>query len=101
MAVNYGLDNPKESLKRAENLEAKYVKEEEGKFKNLPRSCREASDNLLKDRKIYEASGVFPPKLLETTIQKLNDFDDGDLWNRLSNRPEETEKMIARYLHYG
>ncbi len=57
-----GLDNAKESLKLAENLHAKAVKEEEGKFETLPRSCREAADNLLKDRKIYEADGVFPPK---------------------------------------
>jgi len=101
LAADYGLNNVKETLRTAEELEAKNVKEEERKFKNLPRSCREAAGNLLRDRKIYEADGVFPPKLLETVMQKLNDFDDGDLWNRLSHRPEETEKMLARYLDYG
>jgi glutamine synthetase len=101
LAANYGLDNAKESVRLAENLRAKDVREEEGRFKTLPRSCSEAADNLMRDRKIYEADGVFPPRLLETTIQKLNSYDDRDLWNELSNKPEESRNMLARYLHYG
>jgi glutamine synthetase len=101
VAANYGLNNTKESLKLAENLHAKAVKEEDGKFKILPRSCSEAADKLTRDRKIYEADGVFPPRLLETTIQKLNSYDDRDLWNKLFDKPEETRNMLARYLHYG
>jgi glutamine synthetase len=101
LAANCGLDNAGESLKLAGNLHAKAVKEEEGRFKTLPRSCHEAADNLLKDRKIYEADEIFPPKLIESIIRKLNDFDDGDLWNKLSSKPEETQKMLMHYLHYG
>jgi glutamine synthetase len=101
LAANYGLDNADESLNLAANLHAKAIKEEEGTFKMLPCSCHEAADNLRKDRKIYEADGIFPPKLIESTIQKLTHFDDKDLWNKLSSKPEETQKILAHYLHYG
>lgn len=101
LAASYGLNNTKECLGLAENLHAKSFKKEEEKFKILPRSCGEAADNLMKDRKIYENDGIFQPRLLETTIQNLNRYDDRDLWQRLADKPEETRNMLARYLHYG
>jgi glutamine synthetase len=101
LAASHGLNDTKEFLRLAENLHAKSVKEEEERFKKLPRSCGEAADNLMKDRKIYEADGIFQPRLLETAIQNLNRYDDRDLWKRLADRPKETRNLVTRFLHHG
>jgi glutamine synthetase len=101
IAVNYGLDNPTKSLKIAEDLHADPARHEEKRFSVLPCSCAEAASNLAKDRKYYEAGGVFANKLIDKTISKLNSYKDGDLWKELSSKPEAMQKLVSHYLHYG
>jgi len=101
LAANYGLENSARSLKVAEDLHAESVHVEEKGFKVLPRSCSEAAENLEKDRRFYEANGVFPKKLIDKTVQKLKDHKDRDLWKDLSNKPEEMRKALTQYMHYG
>jgi glutamine synthetase len=101
LAANHGLENSAGSLKTAEDLHAESVHVEEKRFKVLPRSCSEAAENLEKNRKFYEADGVFPHKLIERTVQKLKDHKDRNLWKALSDKPEEIQKVLTQYLHYG
>ncbi len=101
IAANYGLENSKESLKIAEDLHADPARHEEKRFRVLPRSCAEAAKNLAKNRKYYEASGVFPRPLIDKTISKLNSYKDGNLWKELSNKPEAMQKALSQYLQYG
>lgn len=100
LATDYGLENSQESLKIAENLHAESLHEKE-KFDVLPRSCCEAAHNLLNDRKLYEANGVFPPKLIDKTVQRLKGYNDGDLWKGLSDSPEQIQKLLMQYLHHA
>jgi glutamine synthetase len=100
LAADWGLENSVLSLKMAEDLHAESVREEE-KFKLLPRSCDEAAANLAKDKKIYVQDQVFPQRLLDKIIQRLNDYDDRNLWEELSGKPEEQQKILMQYLHYG
>lgn len=101
LAANYGLENSAESLKMVEDLHAESVQDERKRFKVLPRSCNEAAANLVRDRKFYQTEGVFPQKLLDGIIQRLNGYDDRNLWKELSEKPEELQKMLVQYLHYG
>jgi glutamine synthetase len=101
VAANYGLKNSKESLKIAEDLQADPARREEKRFSVLPRSCAEAARNLAKDRKYYEAGGVFPRPLIEKTISKLNSYKDGNLWKELTSKPDASPKALSQYLHYG
>lgn len=101
LAARHGLDNPKESMRTVEDLHANSVKEEEGRFKTLPRSCSEAAKNLVRDRKLYEIDGIFPEKLIDKIVQKLSDYADRALWKQVSEKPEELQKLFLQYLHYG
>ena len=100
VAASYGLNNPREALKIAKDL---YIKgsEERRRLKTLPLSCSESADNLDKDRQLYEANGVFPTKLVDKTIESLKSYKDKNLWQKFASKPEETEKVLKKYRHYG
>jgi hypothetical protein len=55
----------------------------------------------LKDKKLYEANGVFPVKLIDKTAKRLEDYNDGGLWKELSGSPEQIQKLLTRYLHHA
>lgn len=101
VTASYGLENGNECLKEAEDLHAESLNEEEEGFKILPLSCSEAAENLAGSRKTYEAHRVFPPRLIDKTIQKLKNYNDRDLWSNVLNKPAEIEKVLMEYLHYG
>lgn len=101
LAVNYGLENPKEALKMAEDLHVEGTGGKRRRLKLLPQSCSEAARNLKRDRRFYEANGVFPKKLIDKTVDKLRAFKDKDLWKNLTDKPDKIEKMLKQYLHYG
>ncbi len=100
-AVNYGIENADEALELCKKLHVEIGTTAVRVRKDLPLSCAESADNLRKDRKLYESYGVFPPRLVEKTIENLKDYSDKDLWKRLVRRPKETSEILKRYLHYG
>jgi glutamine synthetase len=101
IAIDYGLQNPKESIKIAKDLHLNAETDEHKKFKSLPRSCSEAADNLEKDRRFYEANSIFPKRLVDKTLEKLKAYDDRDLWRKLTRRQVEVNNLLGQYLHYG
>jgi len=101
LAVNYGLENPNEALKIAEDLHAETSDKKQERLKVLPNSCSEAADHLRRARRFYEADEVFPRRLIDKTVEKLKAYRDGDLWKRLMEKPDEVEKLIEQYLHFG
>lgn len=101
LAANYGLENPEETLKIAEKLKVEKTNGKGKRFKLLPRSCHEAAKNLRKDRRFYEANGIFPKAVIDKTIQKLKDYRDKDLWKTLTENPQKAEKLLRQYTHYG
>jgi glutamine synthetase len=101
VAANYGLENSKQALKIAEGLHVEAAGREPKKLKALPMSCSESAENLEKDRQFYEANGVFPRRLIDKTVEKLEAYGDQNLWNEISGKPEQIEKIIMEYLHYG
>jgi glutamine synthetase len=101
LAVHYGLENSEEALKMAEDLHIEGTGARRKRFRILPRSCSESAENLRKDRRFYEANGVFPRKLIDKTIDKLKAYKDKDLWKNLGDKPEKVENVLKQYLHYG
>jgi glutamine synthetase len=99
VAVGYGLRNPKEARRIAEDLHVEASGAE--KFETLPCSCSEAAEGLEKDRQYYEANGIFPKKIVDSTVKKLKAYQDRKLLRELSAKPAKMESMIAEYLHYG
>jgi glutamine synthetase len=101
IAVGYGLQNPKEAMRIAEDFHVDARDNGHKRLKALPRSCSEAADNLEKDRRFYEADGVFPERLIDKTIEKLRAYDDRDLRKKLARKPHEVDDLLKQYLHYG
>lgn len=100
VAINHAMENPDEALKTAEKLHVN-GKNKGKRLKMLPKSCYESAKNLRKDRKLYEAGGIFPKKLIDKTIERLRDYKDKDLWRNIAEKPEKIEKLLQQYIHYG
>ncbi len=100
LAVEYGLANPKQAGRIAFDLDARNLREGM-EHRSLPRSCFEAAQCLRKSREFYEAGGVFPKRIVDGTIGKLESYNDNALWKELAGKPEKTQDLLWGYLHYG
>ena len=101
IAAEYGIDNSEEMISIAEDLHVDSVVGRSRKLQNLPRSCVESAANLKKQRHFYEANGIFPRKLIDSVISRLETYNDKNLVKSLSSKPEMLETLATQYMHYG
>ncbi|MCW4051708.1 MAG: glutamine synthetase family protein [Candidatus Bathyarchaeota archaeon] len=101
VAANYGLRNPKEAMKIAQDLNIGEKTELNKKRELLPLSCTEAADNLRRDREYYEGDGVFPKTVIDSIINRLESYKDGQLRTDMAANQSNVESLILRYLEYG
>jgi len=104
VAARHGLEM-KDALELANKLyvdvnifspEHKKVQE---RLPQLPCSCWESAESLLKDREIYQKDGVFSPIVIDEVVKKLQGYNDKDLSERLYSKEDEIRKLIDQYLH--
>ena len=104
VAARHGLEM-KDALEYAERLysDVNIFEHEEiqEKLPQLPSSCAESAECLLKDRKIYEKDGVFSQAVIDGTVDVLRSYDDRDLSERLYGKDEEVQKLVDEYLHWA
>jgi glutamine synthetase len=100
IALIYAFENQKEAVRTAEELHIEY-KNQQKKLKMLPKSCWESAENLEKDRKFYEARDVFTKNLIDKIIEKLKSYGDHNLWKIVLDKPDEAERLMQQYIHYG
>ncbi len=67
---------------------------------SLPSSCWESAEQLEKQRSFYEEGGVFPPQLIDWTIEQLRSYQDQGLSERLYRKDREIEKLVLKFLHH-
>jgi len=101
VATEYGLKNSKEALQIAEELHIDKASKGNKRLEPLPQSCSESAANLEKDRKYYEAEGVFPKIVIDNTIKRLGSYKDKALLQRLRSEPQKVEELMQNYLHSG
>ena len=65
----------------------------------LPASCAESAECLLRDRAVYEADGVFSPMVVDGMARRLQAFNDRDLSERLFGKEEEIKKLVDEFLY--
>lgn len=70
-------------------------------LQQLPASCSESADELIRNRAIYEAKGVFSPAMIEGTASSLRSFGDSDIRERAAKDPEIISELVQRYYHCG
>ena len=81
------------------NIFAEENKGVQSKLPQLPQSCCESADMLIRDRAVYEASGVFSPVVVDGIAAALKSFDDKDMSERLYGKHEEIGKLVADHFH--
>jgi len=101
LAAEYGLKNPKEVTRIAEELNIDENVDLNKEYVSLPLSCVEAAHNLKRDRKHYEADRVFPRKVIDQTIGRLESFKDRKFRENLINNQKKIDSLTAKYLDYG
>ncbi|MDE7125688.1 MAG: glutamine synthetase, partial [Muribaculaceae bacterium] len=67
---------------------------------SLPVDCGSSADALENVRHVFEAEGVFTPRMIDTIISRLKSFDPEDTRMAMEN-PEYMGKMVRRYFHCG
>ncbi len=65
----------------------------------LPVSCWESADCLLKDRDIYERDGVFSSGVIDGVAKALKSYNDKDLSETLFGKQDRIRSLINQYLH--
>jgi len=81
------------------NIFASDQVEVQKRLTQLPASCWQSAESLLKDREIYQEGGVFPPIVIDRIAEKLKSYNDKDLSEKLHGKKEEIKKLIDEYLH--
>ena len=81
------------------NVFASDQSEVQKRLPQLPTSCWQSAESLLKDREIYQKEGVFPPIVIDEIVKKLKSYNDKDLSEKLQGNKEEIKKLIDEYLH--
>ena len=66
---------------------------------HLPTSCFEAAESLNKYRAFFEKNNIFPPKTIDDIINKLKDFNDKDMSERLYGKDDEIRRLVDEHLH--
>ncbi len=100
VAALYGLEN-ENSLQFAEQS---YVKEDASCIKDakqLPASCYEAAEILLKERHIYEKNGVFPIEMIDKLVKDLMAHKDKDLSEKLFGNADALKAVVNQFIHCG
>ncbi len=70
-------------------------------LQQLPFSCWHSAEALERQRKIYEAYDIFPPKIVNGLIRYLKSFNDQNLRESIKDNEKEIQKMVNNYLHCG
>ena len=81
------------------NVFASDQSEVQKRLPQLPTSCWQSAESLLKDREIYQKEEVFPPMVIDEISIKLKSYNDKDLSEKLHGKKEEIKKLIDEYLH--
>jgi len=67
----------------------------------LPVSCWDSAECLIKDRHIYEKDGVFPPVVIDGLAKVLRSYNDKDLSQRYYGKGDEIQKLVDQYFYFS
>jgi len=103
VAARHGLQDMADPLGFARELyvDANVFDDEvlQKRLPQLPSSCSESADRLLKDRLIYEKDGVFSPVLIDGTVEILRAYNDATMSEDLFGKQKEIAELVTEYLH--
>lgn len=68
---------------------------------SLPVCCCESAECLLNSRAVFEAGGVFEPRMIDGIVKSLRAFDDKDLHERAKSDPNLMKELVEKYFYCG
>ncbi|MBQ8462389.1 MAG: glutamine synthetase [Bacteroidales bacterium] len=68
---------------------------------SLPVCCSESADCLQQQRAVFEAAGVFEPRMIDGIIKGLKSFDDKNLHERAKADPNLMRELVEKYFYCG
>lgn len=71
------------------------------RLSQLPVCCVESAQCLKGQRDVYEKYGVFSKGMIDSTVARLEAFDDSDLARRCSEDRALADELVSRYFHCG
>jgi glutamine synthetase len=83
------------------NIFEREYKDIQTRLPQLPSSCYESAEHLLKDRYIYEKDRIFPPMVIDELVKRLKSYEDQDLSERLYRREGEIRRLVQGFMHYS
>lgn len=104
VAAKYGQEM-KDSLEVANklyvdvNIFSSEHEEVRSKLPQLPSSCWESAECLLKDRGIYEQNNVFVPVVIDRIVEELKAYDDRNTHKLCDQKEDKIKELIDRFLH--
>lgn len=106
VAARHGLEM-QDALKFAEstyvdvNIFEDKHKDKAKTLKQLPVSCWDSADQLMKHAEIYKKYDVFTQGIIDGLAKKLKSYNDQGLREKLTGKDEEIMKMVNAYIHCG
>ena len=67
----------------------------------LPSCCEESADCLEKARSVFEADGVFPPRMIDGIVKSLRAFHDRGLLAEALSDKDRLRVLVNRYFYCG
>jgi glutamine synthetase len=95
-----GLDFAEKTYVDINIFDEKHKTRKDG-LNHLPCSCKAAAAALLAKAEIFKLHGVFPENLIQSTVNKLNAYNDEDLREKITGNPQKTMQLVRQYLHCG
>ena len=83
------------------NIHKEEHKEKVATLRQLPDSCVASAEELLRQREVYEAYSVFDRRMINSIIETLILFDDGDIRQRVKTNPALISEMVEKYFYCG
>ena len=71
------------------------------KFDALPSCCEESADCLEKARDLFEADGVFPPRMIDGILKSLRSFHDRRLLAEAMSDKDRLRVLVNKYFYCG
>ena len=108
VAARYGLEMPEEEALRI--AADKYVDTDIHRPENaarlaslacLPTCCAESADCLERLRGVFEARGVFQPRMIDGILKGLRRFEDSDLHEAARKDPDLMRRLVDEYFYCG
>ena len=106
VAARHGLEM-KDTLKIAEktyvdvNIFDKEHKQKQAKLAQLPTSCIDSADLLIKQKEIYKKYNVFPENVLQSLADFLRSHNDKELISKIQNDDEKVMDLVNRFFYCG